>query len=178
MFTRASDMDGRFHFDANNPDHLKIKPKRGRVLIWYDMHPYTEKTDMPTLHGGLPVSKGMKMAATIFIRNCTRTETESAEMANQKQASEYAQPGKEDEDIDASDAESEITSDTASSAVEDPVKLEQAEDNTVMDEAVNKNGALTTETAQVVNDNTKDLGEESSTTNSKNAESKLVKEDL
>lgn len=73
VFVRKGDIDGRFDYDENNPDHLAVKPKRGRVLIWYDMHPYTEEVDHRTLHGGSPVKQGTKLAATVFIRNCTRT---------------------------------------------------------------------------------------------------------
>lgn len=61
-----------YDYDPNNPDHLAVKPKRGRVLIWYDMHPFTETIDDRTLHAGSPVVIGTKIAATIFLRNCTR----------------------------------------------------------------------------------------------------------
>lgn len=71
MFARDGFLDAYFLYDGNNPDHLKVKPKRGRVLVWYDMHPYTEAIDPRTLHGGSPVIQGTKMAATIFVRNCS-----------------------------------------------------------------------------------------------------------
>lgn len=59
--------------DESNPDHLVVKPKKGRVLVWFDMHPYRELVDDRTLHAGRPVVDGEKIAATVFIRNCTRT---------------------------------------------------------------------------------------------------------
>lgn len=71
VFARDGFLDGYFLYDENNPDHLRVKPKRGRVLVWYDMHPYTEAIDLRTLHGGSPVIQGTKMAATIFVRNCS-----------------------------------------------------------------------------------------------------------
>ncbi len=70
VFMRSN--DGSYQFDSTNPDHLSISPKRGRVLIWYSMHPFTEKVDDRTLHAGSPVIEGVKIASTIFLRNCTR----------------------------------------------------------------------------------------------------------
>ncbi|KAI0566913.1 prolyl 4-hydroxylase 10 [Gracilaria domingensis] len=81
VFARDGHMDGNFRFDETNPDHLIVKPKRGRVLIWYDMHPYTESVDPRTLHGGSPVISGTKIAATIFVRNCSRQVPQPAESA-------------------------------------------------------------------------------------------------
>lgn len=72
MFARDRQMDGTFAYDEENDNHLAVTPKKGRVLIWYDMHPYTEKIDDRTLHGGSPVKEGTKIAATIFIRNCSQ----------------------------------------------------------------------------------------------------------
>ena len=67
---------GGYEFDANNPDHLSISPKRGRVLVWYSMHPFTERVDDRTLHAGSPVEAGVKIASTVFLRNCTRFENQ------------------------------------------------------------------------------------------------------
>lgn len=60
MFIRNLDYDYKSDPDPTNPDHLIVKPKKGRVLIWFDMHPNTEKVDHRTLHGGQPVVKGQK----------------------------------------------------------------------------------------------------------------------
>jgi prolyl 4-hydroxylase len=59
--------------DPKNPDHLVVRPKKGRVLVWFDMHPYLEEVDFRTYHGARAVRKGEKIAATIFIRNCSKT---------------------------------------------------------------------------------------------------------
>lgn len=96
MFTRNLDMDGRFNYDPRNPNHLKITPKRGRVLIWYNMHPYTEKVDRNTLHGGSPVVKGTKIAATMFIRNCTRQSIQNPQPTPLAQVSSIPQQPKQE----------------------------------------------------------------------------------
>lgn len=101
MFTRASDMDGRFQYDANNPHHLRVKPKRGRVLVWYNMHPFTEKVDPRTLHGGSPVVSGIKMAATIFIRNCTRPTPTQSDGDIRSESAQDAQQNSSNEDKEA-----------------------------------------------------------------------------
>lgn len=72
VFVRDENYDPESNINENNPDHLVVRPKKGRVLVWFDMHPYRELIDERTLHGGQPVIKGEKIAATIFIRNCTR----------------------------------------------------------------------------------------------------------
>lgn len=33
VFDRKGYMDEKFRYDANNSDHLVVKPKRGRVLV-------------------------------------------------------------------------------------------------------------------------------------------------
>lgn len=58
-------------YNSENPSHILVIPKRGRVLAWFDCNPYTEEPDMSTLHAGLPIEEGVKLAATLFIRNCT-----------------------------------------------------------------------------------------------------------
>lgn len=65
--------DGDFAsgYDPENPSHIRVTPKRGRVLAWFDCHPDSEKPDFSTLHAGLPIEEGVKLAATLFIRNCT-----------------------------------------------------------------------------------------------------------
>lgn len=77
MFIRDPDYDFVADPDPSNPDHLIVKPKKGRVLIWFDMHPNTEKVDHRTLHGGQAVIKGEKSKfispASLslgFVRNC------------------------------------------------------------------------------------------------------------
>lgn len=65
--------DGNFasEYEPENPTHIRVTPKRGRVLAWFDCHPGSEKPDFSTLHAGLPIEEGVKLAATLFIRNCT-----------------------------------------------------------------------------------------------------------
>lgn len=72
VFIRDENYDYKSEIDEKNPDHLVVKPKKGRVLVWFDMHPNRERVDERTLHGGQPVMKGEKIAATIFIRNCSK----------------------------------------------------------------------------------------------------------
>jgi len=48
--------------------NLKVKPKRGRAVFWYDTLA-SGKVDERTLHAGLPVLKGTKYAMNIWIRD-------------------------------------------------------------------------------------------------------------
>ncbi len=48
--------------------NIKVKPKRGRAVFWYDLHADGEG-DTRTLHAGLPVIKGTKFAMNIWIRD-------------------------------------------------------------------------------------------------------------
>lgn len=75
LFIRDESNTGDFVYDPSNSNQLSVKPKRGRVLVWFDMHPFTERIDSRTLHGGSPVIEGEKLAATVFLRNCTRATT-------------------------------------------------------------------------------------------------------
>ncbi|PXF48730.1 putative prolyl 4-hydroxylase 7 [Gracilariopsis chorda] len=78
VFARDGFLDGYFLYDENNPDHLRVKPKRGRVLVWYDMHPYTEAIDLRTLHGGSPVIQGCAQSfKAFFLSGCSITHLES-----------------------------------------------------------------------------------------------------
>jgi 2OG-Fe(II) oxygenase superfamily len=64
-------------YSPGNPNHIKVNPQRGRVLAWYNSHPLTEAIDWKTLHAGLPILSNppaVKLAATAFIRNCTRSD--------------------------------------------------------------------------------------------------------
>lgn len=79
VFVRKGALDGRFKYDHMNEDHVAVRPKRGRVLIWYDMYPWSEEVDLRTLHGGAPVKEGVKIAATIFVRNCSSLESRQKE---------------------------------------------------------------------------------------------------
>ena len=59
----------------NGPKNVtltSIHPKRGRVVLWYNVNPADNEVDERSLHAGLPVKKGKKIAATVFIRNCSR----------------------------------------------------------------------------------------------------------
>jgi prolyl 4-hydroxylase len=47
--------------------NLKVKPKRGEGLLFYNLLPHGE-TDSNALHGGLPVIKGEKFIVTKWIR--------------------------------------------------------------------------------------------------------------
>lgn len=58
-------------YDPNNPSHVRVTPKRGRVLAWFNCHPNTEKPDFSALHAGMPTEEGVKLTASLFIRNCT-----------------------------------------------------------------------------------------------------------
>lgn len=47
--------------------NLKIKPEKGMILFFEYQHDY--KTNTLTLHEGLPVTKGQKDIATVFLRS-------------------------------------------------------------------------------------------------------------
>lgn len=61
VFVRDPDYDFASPITGDNPDMLVVKPRKGRVLVWFDMHPYRERVDLRTLHGGQPVVKGEKV---------------------------------------------------------------------------------------------------------------------
>jgi prolyl 4-hydroxylase len=63
VFVRDENYDFVTPITNDNPDMLVVKPKKGRVLIWFDMHPYRELVDRRTLHGGQPVIKGEKVSS-------------------------------------------------------------------------------------------------------------------
>lgn len=60
VFVRDPEYDFVRPFSKDDENMLVVKPKKGRVLIWFDEHPYTEKIDPTTLHGGQPVITGTK----------------------------------------------------------------------------------------------------------------------
>lgn len=61
MFVRDTHFfDNLRPYTNDDEDMLVVKPKKGRVLVWFDEHPYTEKVDPTTLHGGQPVINGTK----------------------------------------------------------------------------------------------------------------------
>lgn len=75
VFARDPTFKGGFDdIRAEHPDHAKIKPVTGRMVLWYNVHPFTEMEDKRTWHGGAPVEDGVKMAATFYIRNCSIVE--------------------------------------------------------------------------------------------------------
>lgn len=65
VFVRDPNYDYASPITSDDEDMLVIKPKKGRVLIWFDEHPYTEAVDHSTLHGGQPVMKGTKRKSII-----------------------------------------------------------------------------------------------------------------
>lgn len=65
VFVRDPNYDFASPITNHNKDMLVVKPKKGRVLIWFDEHPYTEAVDHSTLHGGQPVIKGTKRKSII-----------------------------------------------------------------------------------------------------------------
>lgn len=75
VFVREPSFKGGFDdVDVENPDHAKVKPVKGRVVVWYNVHPFTEVEDRRTWHGGAPVEEGVKVAASVYIRNCSFSE--------------------------------------------------------------------------------------------------------
>jgi hypothetical protein len=58
-------------YNAHNPSHIQVTPRRGRILAWFNCHPLTEAVDGATLHAGVAIEEGVKLAATLFVRNCT-----------------------------------------------------------------------------------------------------------
>jgi prolyl 4-hydroxylase len=75
--------DGRSaDYNPYNPSHVKVTPKRGRILAWFNCHPLTEAVDGATLHAGVPIEEGVKLAATLFIRNCTASMPEPEDAAD------------------------------------------------------------------------------------------------
>lgn len=75
VFVRKPSFKGGFDdVDVDNPDHAKVKPVKGKVVVWYNVHPFTEVEDKRTWHGGAPVEEGVKVAASVYIRNCSFSE--------------------------------------------------------------------------------------------------------
>lgn len=72
-------MDEGLAYEANNPDHFRVVPERRRVLVWYNMHPYTERIDDRTMHAEAAVTQREKKGATVFICNCNNSPSETKE---------------------------------------------------------------------------------------------------
>lgn len=64
------------HYPSNEK-HIRIRPKRGSLLVWFNCHPETERVDANSRHAGLPVTTGVKLAATVFVRTAALSTTAS-----------------------------------------------------------------------------------------------------
>jgi hypothetical protein len=57
---------GETHFPKAHPRPLHLKPRRGRLVVWFNHEP-DGSVDETSLHGSLPVEKGEKATLTNFI---------------------------------------------------------------------------------------------------------------
>ena len=66
IFPEASDKPRTFEFTNWNVG-LRIRPKKGAAVVFYDMTP-EGAYDYASLHGAVPVTKGVKWAGTVWLR--------------------------------------------------------------------------------------------------------------
>lgn len=58
--------------DLTRDDTVTVQPKIGRLVVLYNVHPMTERVDPESWHGSMPVKGGQKIAATFYVRDCSR----------------------------------------------------------------------------------------------------------
>lgn len=74
VFVREVEFRGRVGDVKEGEGVLMVKPKRGRVLVWFNVDVGREEVEWRSWHGGKEVVKGVKEFATVYVRNCSRVE--------------------------------------------------------------------------------------------------------
>lgn len=74
VFVKDVEFKGRVEDVEAGEGVLMVKPKRGRVLVWFNVDVGREEVEWRSWHGGKEVVEGVKEVGTVYVRNCSRVE--------------------------------------------------------------------------------------------------------